>query len=133
MHVGSRDNDRVNQFVAAVGTDMSFHAEIPLSSDEKMVELWKASAKRHAEMARAAQRACARSGRARDYVAAYLMSWKSALDYYGNRSWQTDMNLANQLMQKCVVAFYGTKRGAECETDLELNIRRKMRWGRSEP
>jgi hypothetical protein len=42
--------------------------------------------------------------------------------------WKAQMNLANQLLEKCVTRHYGTGEGAQCQTDLETNIHRKVAW-----
>lgn len=37
--------------------------------------------------------------------------------------WKTEMILANQRLHTCIVNFYGSDVGAECESQLEQNIR----------
>ncbi len=42
--------------------------------------------------------------------------------------WRTAMNLANQQLTRCVTDYFGTTMGAECQTQLDKNIRLKARW-----
>lgn len=42
--------------------------------------------------------------------------------------WVTTMNLATQQLERCVTDYYGTTKGAECQTKLEDNRKLKLKW-----
>ena len=71
-------------------------------------------------------------GKYRDTARAYNDALAAAILHSQNAEWKTVMNLSIQLLQKCVVSFYAEKTGAQCQTDLETNIQRKIKWSSAE-
>jgi hypothetical protein len=62
---------------------------------------------------------------------AYLLSMKGLSEHYlSHGDATTDLNQANTLLEECSTrpSFYGTHTGAQCETQMENNIRSKDDW-----
>jgi len=47
--------------------------------------------------------------------------------------WQTPMNLANQQLTRCITDYFGQTKGAECQTQLDKNVRLKVSWETATP
>jgi hypothetical protein len=61
----------------------------------------------------------------------YLLSMKAYAEHgLGNNEWHTDFNQANALLVQCQTTpgLYGTRTGAECETQEKNNISAETNW-----
>jgi hypothetical protein len=61
----------------------------------------------------------------------YLLSFKAHAEHdLGTGDWRTDYNQANALLVQCQTTpgLYGTKTGAQCETQEHYNISRTTNW-----
>ncbi len=113
--------------------ESAFHGNVSYAEASWIPEVqrepyWTKSVHEYNRELKRLQSICPTPGVDRDFALAYLISWRAILDHHYGKVWLTNMNLANQLLRKCVVAFYGSEKGAQCETDLEANIRRKISW-----
>lgn len=61
----------------------------------------------------------------------YLLSFKGVSEHaLGSGDWRTDLNQANALLVECQTTpgLYGTRVGAQCETQEHSNISWETRW-----
>lgn len=76
-----------------------------------------------------AYRTCA-PGADRDLASGYFALWQAILEHHAGHEWSDDLNASTQIFQRCLSRFYGTNRGGKCQTMVDSNVKRKLKWER---
>jgi hypothetical protein len=67
------------------------------------------------------------------YIVSFLDVWHSWLLHESNKSWDTSLELAIQMLTKCASHYYATPNGARCENWQEKAIAWKTKWEEGGP